>query len=109
MVAVRLGEDFPIDPEALSTIILALGLGTGVQRAVEPDLPGAGWGELLSVPSALGALRAALPPETFDPGRLARAAFVLAAVAALSFAVVLAEVTALDRAANRDDDPEVRG
>jgi hypothetical protein len=43
----RLGEDFPIDPEALSTIILALGLGTGVQRAVEPDLPGSGWVELL--------------------------------------------------------------
>lgn len=49
VIAARLGEDFPIDPEALSTIILALGLGTGVQRAVEPDLPGSGWVELLRV------------------------------------------------------------
>lgn len=49
VIAARLGEDFPIDPEELSTIILALGLGTGVQRAVEPDLPGSGWVELLRV------------------------------------------------------------
>jgi AcrR family transcriptional regulator len=49
VIASRLGEDFPIDPEALSTIILALGLGTGVQRAVDPDLPGSGWVELLRV------------------------------------------------------------
>jgi AcrR family transcriptional regulator len=49
VIAAQLGEDFPIDPEALSTIILALGLGTGVQRAVEPDLPGSGWVELLRV------------------------------------------------------------
>ncbi len=28
-------------------IILALGLGTGVQRAVDPNLPGSGWVELL--------------------------------------------------------------
>ena len=49
VTAARLGEDFPIDPEALSTVILALGLGTGAQRAVEPDLPGSGWVELLRV------------------------------------------------------------
>jgi AcrR family transcriptional regulator len=49
VIAAWLGEDFPIDPEALSTTILALGLGTGVQRAVEPDLPGSGWVELLRV------------------------------------------------------------
>jgi len=47
LITPRLGEDFPIDAQALSTIILALGLGTGVQRAVDPDLPGSGWVELL--------------------------------------------------------------
>ncbi|HXP99347.1 MAG TPA: TetR/AcrR family transcriptional regulator [Solirubrobacteraceae bacterium] len=47
LITSRLGEDFPIDAQALSTIILALGLGTGVQRAVDPDLPGSGWVELL--------------------------------------------------------------
>ncbi|HEY4451770.1 MAG TPA: TetR/AcrR family transcriptional regulator [Solirubrobacteraceae bacterium] len=49
VIAARLGEDFPIEPEALSTAILALGLGTGVQRAVEPELPGSGWVEVLRV------------------------------------------------------------
>ena len=49
VIAARLGGDFPIEPEALSTVILALGLGTGVQRAVEPELPGSGWVELLRV------------------------------------------------------------
>ncbi|MGA9875816.1 MAG: TetR/AcrR family transcriptional regulator [Solirubrobacteraceae bacterium] len=47
LIGSRLGEDFPIDAQALSTIVLALGLGTGVQRAVDPDLPGSGWVELL--------------------------------------------------------------
>ena len=49
LIASRLGEDFPIHAQALSTIILALGLGTGAQRAVDPDLPGSGWVELLRV------------------------------------------------------------
>jgi len=60
------------------------------------ELVPAGWGELLSVPSALSALRASLPPQAFDPARLARAAFVLAGFAALCFAFVLAEIAALD-------------
>jgi hypothetical protein len=51
----------------------------------------AGWGELLSVPSALGALRAGLAGPV-DPWQAARAAAVLAAVAARSFANVRAEV-----------------
>jgi AcrR family transcriptional regulator len=49
LITSRLGEDFPIDAQALSTIILALGLGTGAQRAVDRDLPGSGWVELLRV------------------------------------------------------------
>jgi AcrR family transcriptional regulator len=49
LIASRLGEDFPIDAQALSTIILALGLGTGAQRAVDPDLRGSDWVELLRV------------------------------------------------------------
>jgi AcrR family transcriptional regulator len=47
LITTRLGEGFPIDAQALSTIILALGLGTGVQRAVDPDLPGSDWVQLL--------------------------------------------------------------
>jgi AcrR family transcriptional regulator len=47
LITSRLGEDFPIDAQALSTIILALGLGTGIQRAVDPGLPGSGWVQLL--------------------------------------------------------------
>lgn len=47
LIAGRLGEDIPIDTQALSAIVLALGLGTGAQRAVDPDLPGSGWVQLL--------------------------------------------------------------
>ena len=36
-----------MDPEALSTVALALGLGTGAQRAVDPDLAGSAWVEML--------------------------------------------------------------
>jgi AcrR family transcriptional regulator len=43
----RFGESFPIDAGALSAIVLALGLGTGVQRAVDPALRGSDWVELL--------------------------------------------------------------
>ncbi len=63
----------------------------------------AGWGELLSVPSALGALRAALPAQALDLARLTRAAFVLAAFAALAFALVRGEIAALD-----GQEPEAR-
>ncbi len=62
-----------------------------------------GWGELLSVPTALAALRASLPPESFDPARLARAAFVLAAFGALCFAFLRAEVASLDGTAGDRD------
>jgi hypothetical protein len=55
-----------------------------------------GWGELLSVPSALSALRAAALPQAFDLARFARAGFVLAAFGALCFAYMLAELVALD-------------
>jgi AcrR family transcriptional regulator len=43
----RFGDTFPVDAETLSGIILALGLGTGAQRAADPDLPGSSWVELL--------------------------------------------------------------
>lgn len=49
LIASRLDKDFPIHAQALSTIILALGLGTGAQRAVDPNLPGSSWVELLRV------------------------------------------------------------
>ena len=54
----RLGERLPMDPEALSTVALALGLGTGAQRAVDPDLAGSAWVEMLRallVPAAAAA------------------------------------------------------
>jgi len=62
------------------------------------------WGELLSVPSALGALRAALTPESLDPARFARAAFVLFVVAVLSFAFVQTEIASLDSAPRDAED-----
>jgi hypothetical protein len=36
-----------MDPDTLGSIIIAMGLGTGAQRAVDPDLPGSDWVELL--------------------------------------------------------------
>jgi hypothetical protein len=58
-----------------------------------------GWGDLLSVPSALAALRASLMPSVagaINVARFARAACVLAAFAALCFAVVRAEIARVD-------------
>ncbi len=43
----RFAGALPIDPDTLGAIIIALGLGTGAQRAVDPDLPGSDWVELL--------------------------------------------------------------
>jgi AcrR family transcriptional regulator len=43
----RFEGSFPIDPDTLGAIIIALGLGTGVQRVVDPDLAGSDWVELL--------------------------------------------------------------
>ncbi len=43
----RFGDTFPMDADTLSGIILALGLGTGIQRAADPNLPGSSWVELL--------------------------------------------------------------
>ncbi len=53
------------------------------------------WGHLLSVPTALTALRAAVA-HGLDVAGLARALVVLAAFAAVSFVLVLAEIAALD-------------
>jgi hypothetical protein len=53
-----------------------------------------GWGDVLSVPSALAALRASLLSP--DGLKLARAAIVLIAFAAICSAVMLAEIAALD-------------
>jgi AcrR family transcriptional regulator len=47
LIAVRFSDALPIDAETLSVVILALGLGTGAQRSVDPDLPGSGWVALL--------------------------------------------------------------
>lgn len=43
----RFGEDLPLDAAAMSEIVLALALGTAVQRFVDPQLPGSGWVALL--------------------------------------------------------------
>ena len=47
LFAARFGGTFPMDPDRLGAIIIALGLGTGAQRAVDPELPGSDWVELL--------------------------------------------------------------
>ena len=78
-----------------------------VPELLEPWTSGlvpAGWGDLLSVPSALTALRASLLPPGIDAARLARAVFVLAAFAALAYALVRAEIAALD--AEPEGEPE---
>jgi hypothetical protein len=75
---------------------LAIVVGPMLIESWTSSLVPAGWGDLLSLPSALGALRASLLPSSFDPARLARAALVLAAFASLSFVFVLAEIAALD-------------
>jgi hypothetical protein len=54
-----------------------------------------GWGDLLSLPSALSALRASIAPD-LDAMKLARAALVVAAFAALAFLFVRAEIARSD-------------
>jgi hypothetical protein len=66
------------------------------------SLAPSGWGDVLSVPSALAALRASLLSP--DGLKLARAAFVLIAFAAICFAVMLAEIAALDAEPSPLDD-----
>jgi AcrR family transcriptional regulator len=43
----RFGDSLPVDADTLGGNILALGLGTGAQRAADPDFPGSSWVELL--------------------------------------------------------------
>ncbi len=57
----------------------------------------AAWGDLLSVPSALSALRTSLAsPGALDVALAARSILALAAFAALSFGIVLAELKVVD-------------
>jgi hypothetical protein len=56
-----------------------------------------GWGELGSIPGALGALRASLSPGALDPLRFARAFAMLALVVALSLIAVRAQLARFDR------------
>jgi hypothetical protein len=63
------------------------------------------WEDLLSVPSAMDALRASLLPPGLDGARLARAALALAAFGAVAVVVVLAEIAALDSAQLGDEEP----
>jgi hypothetical protein len=58
------------------------------------------WGDLLSVPSALAALRASLTSPELDAATFARAACVVLAFAALCFALVRTEIARIDA----DDD-----
>jgi hypothetical protein len=78
---------------------LGLLLLLAVPEVLEPWSSGLvphGWGDLLSVPSALAALRAALMPPGIDVARFARAACVLAAFAAVCFVLVRAEIARVD-------------
>jgi hypothetical protein len=58
-----------------------------------------GWAELVSIPGALGALRASLAPGGLDPLRFARAFAMLALVVALALLAVRAELARFDREA----------
>ena len=61
----RPGGRLPMDANALSTTVFALALGTGVQRAYDPDLAGSAWVEMM---------RALLAPASARPGAAAAAA-----------------------------------
>jgi hypothetical protein len=77
-----------------------------VPQALEPWtslLVPRGWGDLLAVPSALAALRASLMPPGIDGARAARAACVLAAIAAACFAAVRAEIARVDAGPEDDE------
>jgi hypothetical protein len=47
LFAARFAGTFRMDPDTLGAIIIAMGLGTGAQRVVDPELPGSDWVELL--------------------------------------------------------------
>jgi len=61
----RPGGRLPMDADALSTTVFALALGTGVQRAYDPDLAGSAWVEMM---------RALLAPASARSGAAAAAA-----------------------------------
>jgi hypothetical protein len=56
-----------------------------------------GWGELMSIPGALGALRASLVPSGLDAFRFTRAVAVLALVVALALLAVRGQLARFDR------------
>ncbi len=60
------------------------------------------WTDLLSVPSALAALRSSLASQEIDAARFARAACVVVAFAALCFALARAEIARVDA---EDEEP----
>ena len=70
LIEATFGEGFPIDAHTLSAIILALGLGTGAQRAVDPELPGSGWVQLLRALAEAGATSAAAAPRGSKRGEV---------------------------------------
>jgi hypothetical protein len=71
-------------------LLVVLVLPELFERWTARALPGA-WRELVSIPSALGALRAALMPPGVDVARFFRAALVLAIVVAVAMLVVRRE------------------
>jgi hypothetical protein len=76
-------------------LLLVLVVPEVVEPLVAPSIPDP-WNELVSLPSALGAMRAAITPPDVDLWRFSRAAAVLAFVATVAFALVQTEVARLD-------------
>jgi hypothetical protein len=77
-------------------LVFVLVLPELLQGWVTSILP-EGWGELASIPGALGALRASLLPWVADPLRFTRALAVLALVVALALLVVRGQLARFDR------------
>jgi AcrR family transcriptional regulator len=47
LIAGRLLGDSSVDPDLLATAMVGLALGIGLQRAVDPSIPGRAWGQSL--------------------------------------------------------------
>jgi hypothetical protein len=67
-----------------------------LQRPLSRILPD-GWGELVSIPGALAALRGSLAPLTFDPLRFSRAFALLVLAGLLALLVVRGQLARFDR------------
>jgi len=78
---------------ALTVVLVLPELLAGPMSTILPE----GWGELVSIPGALGALRASLLPGSIDPLRLLRASALITLLILASMLVVRGQLARFDR------------